>query len=61
MPIEIEQNQEHITWSLQLPCVFVTVFSQTSLFLVLIYRELPVPTRAHRPIKISLTKTNSTR
>ena len=53
MPIEIEQNQEHITWSLQLPCVFVTVFSQTSLFLVLIYRELPVPTRAHRPIKIS--------
>ena len=43
MPIKIEQNQEPITWSLQLPCVFVTAFSQTSLFLVLIYRELPYP------------------
>ena len=28
-------------------------FSQTSLFLVRIYRELRLPTRAHRPIKIS--------
>ena len=46
-------NQEHITWSLQLLCIFVTAFSQTSLFLVWIYRELGLPTRAHRPIKIS--------
>ena len=46
-------SQEPITWSLQLPCIFVTAFSQTSLFLVWIYRELGLPTRAHRPIKIS--------
>ena len=46
-------NQEHITWSLQLLCIFVTAFSQTSLFLVWIYCELGLPTRAHRPIKIS--------
>ena len=46
-------SQEPITWSLQLPCIFVTAFSQTSLFLVWIYREQGLPTRAHRPIKIS--------
>ena len=45
-------RQEPITWSLQPLCIFVTVFSQTSLFLVWIYRELGLPTRAHRPIKI---------
>ena len=26
--------QEPITWSFQLPCIFVVAFSQTSLFLV---------------------------
>ena len=40
------------TWSLLL-FIFVTAFSQTSLILVWIYRELGLPTRAHRPIKIS--------
>ena len=45
-------RQEPITWSLQPLCIFVTVFSQTSLFLVWIYRELGLPKRAHRPIKI---------
>ena len=42
-----------ITWNLQLPCIFVTAFSQTSLLLVWIYRELRLPTREHRPTKIS--------
>ena len=32
-------NQEPITWSLQLPHIPVTAFSQTDLFLVWIYRE----------------------
>ena len=45
--------QESITWILQLPCIFVTAFSQTSIFLAWIYCELGLPTRAHRPIKIS--------
>ena len=47
------RSQEPITWSLQLLYIFVMAFSQTSLFLVRIYRELRLPTRAHRPIKIS--------
>ena len=47
------RSQEPITWSLQLLYIFVMAFSQTSLFLVWIYRELGLPTRAHRPIKIS--------
>ena len=48
-----KRSQEPITWSLQLLHIFVTAFSQTSLFSVWIYRELGFPTRAHRPIKIS--------
>ena len=46
-------SQEPIIWNLQLPCIFVTAFSQASLLLVWIYRELRLPTREHRPIKIS--------
>ena len=48
-----KRSQEPITWSLQLLYIFVMAFSQSSLFLVWIYRELGLPTRAHRPIKIS--------
>ena len=45
--------EEPITWSLQLHSIFLTAFSKTILLLVWIYRKLGLPTRAHRPVKIS--------
>ena len=53
------RSQEPITWSLQLLYIFVMAFSQISLILVWIYRELRLSTRAHRPIKISAWLTSN--